>query len=427
VAAWLALTGRYALSTRDMPVGNLATWLSGIGTIVLLDAVIVIGFRLLQREFVRAEQQAAASLADLEQERRHLEERVEARTSESLHKTAQLEAASTVSRRIAQVRDLDSLLADVVKAVAEHFQLLHAGIFLVDEESRYAVLQASSSEAGRALIESGFRLKVGPGSLVGNVVEQGRPKTAGVAPAGTGTLGIPGMASARLEMALPLVAREQVIGALDLHSTGSQAFAISDMEIMQSLADQLATAVENARLFSEREAMIAQFRSLIAVQSPDAWRSFLRGRHPVYQYTSTGLRPVAASAMNGDAKTLLVPLAVRGYEIGSIHLRRKQGGPGWSPREEEMAREIAAQVALALDNARLFEETNRRAGLDRLTSDISARISSSTLYESIMQTAAEELSRALGGTEVLVQIQPAGSPAVSEISAPAVSERDRHE
>lgn len=404
-AAWLALSGGYALSTRDMPVGNLATWLSGIGTIIMLDAVIIIGFDLLQKEFTRAEEQAAASLGELELERRHLEQRVEERTRESMHKTAQLEAASLVSRRIAGLRELDALLADIVQAIADQFSLLHAGIFLLDEDSRYAILQAASSEAGKRLVETGFRIKVGPGSLVGAVAEHGRGRIAPPIQPGSGPASAAILPGTRSQMVLPLIARERIIGALDVHSGTADAFAASDMEVMQSLTDQLATAIENARLFSEREALIAQFRALIAAQSPDAWRSFLRGRHPVYQYTSSGVRPVSATTLNGGARSLLIPLVVRGSEIGAVHLRRREAAPDWTPREQDMAREIAAQVALALENARLFEETTRRASLERLTSEISARINSSTLSDTIMRTAAEELSRALGGTEVLVQIQ----------------------
>ena len=96
---------------------------------------------------------------------------------------------------------------------------------------------------------------------------------------------------------------------------------------------------------------------------------------------------------------------LRGQEIGAINLGRKEAALDWAPREREMAQEIAAQVVLALENARLLEETARRADMERVTSEITTRINSSTLYESIIQTAAEELSRALGGSEVLVQLQ----------------------
>lgn len=406
IVAWFVLTGQLSLTTKEIAPGNLATWLSGAAVILMLDAIMIIGLSLLQDEIAKAQARASKSLGELEAERSLLEERVEARTRESIHKTAQLEAASSVARKISRIRDLQALLNDIVQTIAVQFRLYHAGVFLLDENEQNAVLMAASSEGGRELVKNGYRLRVGDEGMVGYVTAQARPRLALEVKSDPLFLGNPELPQTRSEMVLPLVARDRVIGALDLQSEIPEMFSEADTEVMQTLADQLATAIENARLFSERESIITQFEAITALQAPRDWGRFLQGRNPrAYQYTRTGIRPSTVPTLSENAKTLRLPLMLRGQEIGAINLGRKEAAPDWAPREREMAQEIAAQIVLALENARLLEETARRADMERVTSEITTRINSSTLYESIIQTAAEELSRALGGSEVLVQLK----------------------
>jgi GAF domain-containing protein len=407
LGGWFVLTGRIQLSTQGIWAGNLATWVSGIALILMLDAIFIIGLNLLLKEFTRAQEQASRSLKDLDAERQLLEQRVANRTRESLHKTTQLEAAAYVARKITSTGDLQALLTDIARTVAEQFRLYHVGIFLLDESSQNAVLQAASSHGGARMLEAGHRLKVGSQGIVGYVTDRGKPRIALDVGADAFFLKNPFLPQTRSEMTLPLIAREKVIGALDVQSELPQAFSESDIEIMQTLADQLATAIENARLISESQFAISQYEAINTLLTPQLWSKFLKGRKHAYQYRPTGLRPYTGSDLDIDEGTLQIPITLRGQEIGMINLHRKPSAPAWGNRERGLASEVAAQVALALENARLLEETTHRAEVERMTAEISTRIGSSTLYESIIKTAAEELSRALGGPEVLVQIQPA--------------------
>jgi GAF domain-containing protein len=238
------------------------------------------------------------------------------------------------------------------------------------------------------------------------VINQARPRLALDVGTDAMFLDHPKLSQTRSELVLPLIARNRVIGTLDLQSDEQKAFSEADTEILQTLADQLATAIENARLFSERESVIEQFEAVTALQVPKTWGKFLQERNPAaYQYTRTGIQAGATSSLGNNSKTLRLPLVLRGREIGAVTLGRREAGPDWYARDRDMAQEIISQVVLALENARLLEETTRRAEMERVTSEITTRINTSTLYESIIQTAAEELSRALGGSEVLVQLQ----------------------
>lgn len=409
LAAWLIITGQVTMLTTDLPVRTVWDWFNSNMAVVMLDAIAIIGINLLQHEFERAQERAQESLLALERERFLLEKRVEERTAEIASKTIQLEAASSVARKIAEIRDLQSLLDNVTRSIADQFGFYHVGLFLLDDKKQFAILQAASSEGGRKMLQLGHRLGVGQTGIVGYVTGRGRPRVALDTGADAVFFDNPHLPLTHSEMALPLIVRGNVIGALDIQSEKGKAFSDDDVEIMQTVADQLAIAIENARLFSETEAVISQFEVLTALQTRDAWAGYLKRRAPGYQYTTLGVRPLSAAvpAAGENSHELRVPITLRGQEIGTIRLRRKETAPAWSQRERELAAEIAAQVALALDTSRLLEETQKSAARDQMIAGVSNRIRQTLDMETVLQTAANELRNAFGLMEAEVRLNPA--------------------
>jgi len=420
-AAWLVLTGQYMPARPTLLVESIDTWIVAIASIIFVDAILILGLALLQKEFLNAQERTVNVLQTLEKERVLLEKRVEERTTEITEKTIQLEAASSVARRIAEVRDLQMLLNSVVSNIAEQFGFYHVGIFLLDDKEQYAVLQAASSEGGREMLKLGHRLAVGQTGIVGYVTARARPRVALDTGADAVFFDNRHLPLTHSEMALPLLIRGHVIGALDIQSEKTNAFSEDDVEIMRTVADQLAIAIENTRLFTESEAIIGQFQALTALQTRDAWVNYLRRRAPAYQYTHLGVRPLtdvrpAESQPTESGWTLRVPIELRGQEIGVINLRRKQSSPTWNQREQELAAEIAAQVALALDTSRLLEETQKNAARDQMIASVSNRIRQTLDMETVLQTAADELRNAFGLTEAEVRFNTPLSPEVNEHS-----------
>lgn len=425
LAAWLIITGQVTMLTTDLPVRTVWDWFNSNMAVVMLDAIAIIGINLLQHEFERAQERAQESLLALERERFLLEKRVEERTAEIASKTIQLEAASSVARKIAEIRDLQSLLDNVTRSIADQFGFYHVGLFLLDDKKQFAILQAASSEGGRKMLQLGHRLGVGQTGIVGYVTGRGRPRVALDTGADAVFFDNPHLPLTHSEMALPLIVRGNVIGALDIQSEKGNAFSDDDVEIMQTVADQLAIAIENARLFSETETVISQFEVLTALQTRDAWAGYLRRRAPGYQYTTLGVRPLSAAvpAAGENSHELRVPITLRGQEIGAIRLRRKETAPAWSQRERELAAEISAQVALALDTSRLLEETQKNAARDQMIAGVSNRIRQTLDMETVLQTAANELRNAFGLMEAEVRLDPA-KPAEETRAKPAGAPHD---
>lgn len=185
-----------------------------------------------------------------------LEQRVADRTRDLERQAVQLATAADVGRAAASILELDDLLSRVVELVRERFDLYYAGLFLVDDAGDYAVLEAGSGEAGRAMKEAGHRLAVGGRSMVGYACSERQARIALDVGAEPVRFDNPLLPHTRSEMALPLVVGDRVLGALDVQSTEAAAFSRADIAVLQLVADQVAVAVDNARKFSEEARLL---------------------------------------------------------------------------------------------------------------------------------------------------------------------------
>lgn len=357
----------------------------------------------IERDRLRELQQANRELDSL---RTDLEARVAERTASLARRTTELQIAARIARDTALLQaDLPTLLNDVARQIAESFNFYHVGIFLLDEAGEYASLIAASSEGGRKMLESGHRLRVGEQGVVGAAAGTRRPYIALDVGQDAVFFNNPNLPETHSEMALPLMARGAVIGVLDIQSTVIKAFDEQDLAIMQTLADQLAVAIENTRLQSVTNTALEQLQFLLAEQSRRAWSAQRRKEELGFTYTPAGIEPArkGRTAARPSGRQLEVPLVLRGQPIGTISLVRKEGE--WDPREREMAAEIAAQAALALENARLLQESRQLATRERLLADATGKVWSAATIDSILETAARELGQSLGATEVVIELE----------------------
>lgn len=175
-----------------------------------------------------------------------LESKVEARTQ-------QLEAAAEVGRAATSILSTDELLTRTVDLIRDRFGYYHVSIFLLDEDHQWAVLQEATGEAGAQLKARGHRLAVGSNSLIGWVTANRRPRIALDVASDEVHFRNELLPDTRSEAALPLRVGERLIGALDVQSRTLNAFNQGDIDVLQVLADQIAIALENGRLFARQE------------------------------------------------------------------------------------------------------------------------------------------------------------------------------
>ena len=181
----------------------------------------------------------------------------------------QLKTAAEVAREALTIGDMATLLEQTAHLISDRFGFYHTGIFLLDAKREYAVLRAASSLGGQRMLARQHKLRVGEVGIVGYVAGKGAPRIALDVGADAVYFDNPDLPQTSSEMALPLIVQGAVIGVLDVQSTQTQAFSDEDVKILQTLADQIALAIENARLLNEtREALRELQKSLQAAGKP---------------------------------------------------------------------------------------------------------------------------------------------------------------
>jgi GAF domain-containing protein len=211
----------------------------------------------------------------------------------------------------------------------------------------------------------------------------------------------PDLPMTRSEVALPLLIRNRVLGVLDIQSDKPQAFGAEDIDVLQTLSDQIAIAIENARLLDETQAAIIQLEALTGIRTREVWTQKLRDNNRVFTYTPLGLRADKLPQKNENAITASIIL--RGQKIGNISIARK-GDAKWSKLDESLLDEVASQVGLAVDNIRLLEEATQRARQEQTVGQLATRFSQSLDLDTLLQTAARELGQLPDISEVSVFI-----------------------
>jgi PAS domain S-box-containing protein len=382
---------------------------------------------------------------------------------ETQRRAMQLAVAAEVSRDAISTLDMGQLLTNTVNLIRDRFGFYHAGVFLIDDASEYAVLHAANGEAGQKMLEQQHKLKVGEVGIVGYVTGSGESRIALDVGQDAVHFDNPLLPHTRSEMALPLTVRGRVIGALDVQSIKEAAFSTEDIAALQTMADQLAIAIENARLYEEERRRAEELATLNAItktvgRSLDldatldealnkvfevidadaggiylldegndelaltAYRSlsgsFLQkmghlkvGEGAIGQVAQS-VRPVLLDSLTAADELLIetervaleeegihsevnVPLSTRGRVHGVLSIARHQEWP-FTSREVELLTAIGNQIAVAIENARLYKKATQRmreaTALHRVSGTLMHGLNLGQLLESIL----EVLQRSFG-------------------------------
>ncbi|MEW5829889.1 MAG: GAF domain-containing protein [Chloroflexota bacterium] len=358
--------------------------------------------------------------ANLDEVINSLEDRVESRTREleatsaqMTRRAAQLQTIARVAQSIAVVQDFDRLLPDIAKTISEQFGFYHVGIFLLDENKEFAVLRAANSEGGQKMLARNHKLRVGQEGIVGHTVAEKKARVALDVGGEAVFFDNPDLPATRSEIALPLIIGTEVIGALDVQSEEPGAFSSEDIEVLTTLTNQVSVAIENSRLFETSQKTVKELEKTIQLYIQSEWRHF-SNRSPLvgYRATQAGLEqlqnPLQENGSSGKKDAVYkVPIKLRGATIATLDVDLGKDIEKYTPEELAIIQAASERVALALENARLLQDSQRRAAKEQLIGDISARISASINMRNVLQAAVEELGRVMPGSEIVVQFQGA--------------------
>ncbi|MEN4013322.1 MAG: GAF domain-containing protein [Bellilinea sp.] len=398
--------------------------LSAVGFILVNIFLAITAGNLMKgfNQIVKTDRELAKTLAN---ERQNLASRIEERTNQLTRQTRLMELAAEIAHQISMESNREQLFNSTIELIRNKLGFYHAGIFLMDDQNEYAVLVSASSEAGQQMLSQKHRLKKAEEGIVGYVVSRGEARIALDVGKDAVHFKNPFLPDTRSEMALPIKTGERILGALDIQSTEAEAFSAVDIQSLQVIANQLAVALDRIRLFEELRQTVESMEASTRTATRKTWRTHLRSTttNRGYRYISTQKkietfepetsRPTPLTEETSrptpltedpSRHTIQIPLRVRSEIIGVLNVRFDSDH---APAETiRMLRTTAERIGQALETARLLEELENRAERERLVTDLSNQVRSSTDLDQILRTTALQLSQSLGMSEVLVQIIP---------------------
>ncbi len=371
--------------------------------------------------------------------------------SDARRRAARLAAAAEVSSAATSITDLDELLSGAVRLIQARFDLAYAGLFLVDDARRWAVLVAGTGEAGQIMLAREHKLEVGGQSMIGTCIATGEARIAADTALETVWQPNPLLPETRSELALPLISRAKVIGAMTIQDRRSGAFSEEDVTALQTMADQLANAIENARLIAQMARSLRELEVATGRFTGQAWREFIVGQdrrlgfrhrlvdtvpaedpHPEAAAAIARSEAVVAQLLSGaDASAepgdpaagsveggsrpkaervgearagLGVPIRLRNQVLGALNLRFEEDYV--APETVQMVEQIADRLAIALESARLLETSRWTAERERMAREITDRLRGTLDWDELMQTAVSEIGEAVDASRVFVQWTP---------------------
>lgn len=351
----------------------------------------------------------------------NLEHRVQERTQDLERRTTQIQVAAEIARDITTNRDLESLLNHTVTLIPERFGFYHAGIFMTDARAEFAVLRAATQETGQEMLRLNHKLRIGETGLVGYVCSTGEPRIALDVGEDAVHFKNPHLPLTRSEIALPLKSGERIIGALDVQSTAPSAFDRDSILVLQVMADQLATAIENTFLLQELQEKLHELESISGDLVRSTWNKHKKSTTVIgYEFDGLVLKPISKNQpkhnnVEVDSQApIYLPLKIREQSIGCLEIWPDQ--KNLSPDEINLVKDISNRISQVLENARLFDESQKRADRERLTGEITAQLRASNDPQSILETAVTELRKALHTKRAQILVYPL--PEGAELAEP---------
>jgi GAF domain-containing protein len=194
--------------------------------------------------------------------------------------------------------------------------------------------------------------------------------------------------------------------------------------------------MERTRLLRQVQDRLGQLEQTYLEATDKAWGTFGREGRRITGYTYNNVRLEPLTAMPGAAEAALqqgrtitspaltreaggvqsasIPIKLRGRVLGVVHVNLRGGAP---ERTVALIEQAADRLGAALENVRLLDDSMRRANKERTIGEISAKISSSINMRNVLQTAVEELGRAIPGSEVSIRLRGETPDSAQEVPA----------
>lgn len=342
-----------------------------------------------------------------------------------------LQAAAATGEIIGKSLKLDDVLQQAVELIRERFAFYHVQIFLLDDTGENAQLAASTGSVGQLLFERHHSLPVGSRSVIGRVTSTMQPVTARDTDSFYHRNEL--LPNTRSELALPIMDGDKIIGALDVQSRRYEVFTNEVIQAMQVLANQLGITIRNARLFEAQDKIASDARKLFLESQTnlreiqrlnqqltrEGWQDFLENAKQVSGVTlqndeirstaewsqpiieAAQTRQIVATQQDGS-HVIAVPMMLGNEVIGAIEVEADASAQEADIRE--MVNAVAQRLALNLDKARLFEESQEATAREQRINEIVTRFQSVNNVDELLRITLQELTESLGATSSNIRL-----------------------
>jgi PAS domain S-box-containing protein len=412
-----------------------------ITVVTLIQVVVAASLNELMRrlnsslETSRANEQAQIRSV---QELRELQTTLEQRVSD---RVKALNISAEVSRRLSTILDQKELVIEVVEEVKAAFNYYHAHIYLIQESGGDLIMAGGTGEAGATMLARGHKIQKGRG-LVGRAAETNAPVLVPDTSRDPDWLPNPLLPETKSEIAVPISAGDKVLGVLDVQNNVAGSLGEQDVDLLRTIANQVAVAVQNARLYTQAEDAIQEARSLVdyapeAIVVVDLETGLFTDPNEnavqLYGLSREELAKVGPAQMSPPRQPDGRPSTEKAMEKINDAMQGRSPVFEWThrnaqgediPCEVRLVRlpgahpRVRASVTNIAERKHLEELTIQRARQQEAINTITQRIQSATTVEAALQIAARELGHALGMKSTLITLDLA-APTVGPVSGQA--------
>jgi GAF domain-containing protein/CHASE3 domain sensor protein len=386
---------------------------------------------LLQKDEIGELSRSVALMTDwLRESYSTLEDQVTARTE-------RLELVARLSESLSSILNLEDLLHEVVNQVRNSFNYYYAHIYLLNETENRLVVFAGTGSAGAKMQTDGYSIPVNtPTSLVARAARTGQTVHTSDVRQTIDWLPNPLLPDTASEIAVPIMQAStgKVVGVLDVQQNRIAGFDESDISLLRSLANHVAVAINNARLFEQVETALNAAHEAQAHYTQQTWdRAKLTPQTAGYHYTranalsldpfkiqktreqaSTQADPQLivlneeniSKTSNTDLsdeeqtiqQTMMAPVALHNKQIGTVQVHSVRSDPKWTEDDLAILAAVVDELAQTAENLRLFDETQQRASQEQSIREITDKLRSAPNLSRLTEIATEELGRRLLAT-----------------------------
>lgn len=281
----------------------------------------------------------------------------EAALAKQANELAMVAQVSTAVTTIMKPTELLQTVADLVK---DRFNLYHAHIHLLNEAQNTLVLTAGAGDIGRQMVAEGRRIPLAAaGSLVATVARTKKGEIRNYETPEEGFMPHPLLLETRSEMAVPIILGDEVLGVLDVRSDELNYFGAADMQVINTLAGQVAVALQNARSFQESQKTLHDLDVLTRRLTREGWGEFLATKAAdqlAYGYDLEQVTPISLETTPEpeSAAALYQPIRIQNTEIGALKITNPQL---LTDEAQEIIAAVSERLGAHIENLRLTEQT----------------------------------------------------------------------